>query len=265
MAMSEGQAAFVLKDYSNAVLKADIALGIKPNDPAAGKLKSDAQAELVKLADAAAREQQRKYGMAMSEGQAAFVLEDYPIAMAKADEALGYKPGDSAATQLKADAKKQSDLAEQVKVQEQKYQAAMTEGRAALGRKDYPTAMANADEALGIKKGDSAATQLKADAKKQSDLAEEVRAAQAEQLKQLDARLIELLDSFNVAVPTGIIRPPGTKKGTRLGSISFDDKEGSYLPLALSLKANYEKGGWLNQNGRKQALEALTKSINTWP
>jgi hypothetical protein len=47
----------------------------------------------------------------------------------------------------------------------------MKEGQAAFARKDYPTAVARADVALEIKKGDSAATKLKAEAYQGMDLA----------------------------------------------------------------------------------------------
>ena len=167
-AMDAARLAFQQKDFATAMTRADAALVIKTNDPAATKLKSDAQ-EQINL-DLAAKTQQ-KYETAMRDGQVAFERKDYPTAMAKADVALGIKKGDPAATKLKSNAQEQIKLALAAQAQQQQYETAMREGQAAFDRKDYPNAVARADVALGIKKGDPAATKLKAEANQGIDLA----------------------------------------------------------------------------------------------
>ena len=82
--VDQAQAAFDSKDYSNAVAKAEEALRKRTNDPAATKLKNDAQ-EQIRLAQTA-QDQERKYQAAMGEGQAAFTAKEYIKALAKAEE-----------------------------------------------------------------------------------------------------------------------------------------------------------------------------------
>ena len=158
-AMTAGRAALGKKDYALTVTQADEALKLKPGDSAAMVLKKDAEGQIAvaKLA----QENTRKYEAAMTAGRAAAETKDYPTAVTQADEALKLKPGDSAATTLKKDAQGQIAAAKLVQEKEQNYLTAMAAGRTALDKKDYPTAVTQADEALKLKPGDSEATVLK--------------------------------------------------------------------------------------------------------
>src|SRR5439155_267233 len=168
-AMGAGRSALEGKDYAKAIAQANLALGIKAGDSAAAKLRNDALRES-DLANAAKATDQ-KYQTAMAEGRSALEGKDYAKAIAQANLALGIKAGDSAAAKLRNDAQRESDLANTAKANEQKYQTAMTAGRSALEGKDYVAAVAQANAALGIKAGDSAAAKLRNDAQKELDLA----------------------------------------------------------------------------------------------
>jgi hypothetical protein len=169
VAMNEGKAAFERKDYTTAIARTTDALGIKKDDPKAMQLKADAQNQM----DLAATEQarQQKYEAAMKEAQSALGRKDYSTAKTKADEALGFKKDDPTAIKLRADVQNQMGLAAQEQERQQKYDAAMKEGQSALKGKDYSTAKAKADEALGFKKDDPTAIKLRADAQNQMELA----------------------------------------------------------------------------------------------
>ena len=125
-AMRDGQAAFDRKDYFTATAKADVALGIKPNDPVAAKLKSDAQAELTRLADEGARKQ--KYDVAIAAAKSAWQQQKYDVVITQADAALAIKTSDPAAGKLKSDA--QAELDKLAAVKEQEQQAAEAKAKA---------------------------------------------------------------------------------------------------------------------------------------
>src|SRR5205809_51125 len=90
--MKQAQAAFDKKDYAEAITQADVALENKTKDPAATKLKTDAQQQLTK---------EQKYQTAMKQGQAAFDKKDYAEAITHAGVALETNPRDLAASKLK--------------------------------------------------------------------------------------------------------------------------------------------------------------------
>ncbi len=161
-ALKEGQAAFGRNDFKTAMDKAGEALSYKQGDAAATKLRNDADANLRSLA-----ERQAKYDAAFKAGQAAFDRNDFQTAMDKAGEALSYKAGDTAATKLKNDAEGRLTAAKLAQENARKFEAAMAAGRAAAEKKDFETAIKQADEALKIRAGDSAATKLKSDAEGQ--------------------------------------------------------------------------------------------------
>src|SRR5206468_10618394 len=157
------------KDYAAAITQANAALGIKAGDPEATTLRNEAQRQL-DLANAAKANEQ-KYQTAMRAGRSALEGKDYAAAITQANLALGIKAGDAAAAKLRNDAQRELGLANTAKAQEQRYQTAMTEGRSALEGKDYASAIAQANVALGIKAGDPAATKLRNDAQRELDLA----------------------------------------------------------------------------------------------
>ncbi|MBE0542006.1 MAG: tetratricopeptide repeat protein [Verrucomicrobia bacterium] len=173
-AMSEGRAALNRQQFAEAITKAEAALTLMPNDAAATKLKSDAQNQQAG-AEAAEQERQRQYASAMKQARAAFDRKEYTNAVASADIALGFKPGDADATNLKAAARNQIQAAMTAEQQrQQRYDAAMSDGRLAFERKAYNEAMQKADEALAIKPNDTAATSLRTSAKAQYDAGEKL-------------------------------------------------------------------------------------------
>jgi sporulation protein YlmC with PRC-barrel domain len=184
-AMTAGQAAFGLKDYAEAIRQAEVALAIKAGDGPATKLRTDARTQLDMANNAKAQEE--KYQAAMTAGQAAFGLKDYAEAIRQAEVALAIKAGDGPATKLRTDAQTQLDMANNAKAQEEKYQAAMTAGQAALGRKEYAEAIKQAEVALAIKAGDGPATKLRTDARTQLDMADNAKVQEQKYLAAVTA------------------------------------------------------------------------------
>ena len=181
-ALKEALAAFDGKDYARAIAQANAALGIKPNDPAATRLRDEAQRQMELVS--AAKAQEQKYQSTLKEAQAALDGKDPARAIAQADAALGIKPNDPAATGLRDEAQRQLGLVNAAKAQEQKYQSALKEAQAALDGQDHARAIAQADAALGIKPSDPAATRLRDEAQRQLEL---VNAAKAQEQKYQSA------------------------------------------------------------------------------
>ncbi len=102
-AMEAGMTAYSRGQWQETVDKADEALKLKPNDAAAGKLKSDAQGKLKDAELLAANE--KKYQDAMETGRTAYSRGQWQETVDKADEALKLKPNDAAANKLKLDAR----------------------------------------------------------------------------------------------------------------------------------------------------------------
>ena len=132
-------AAFQAGNFTNAIAEADKALAISPDNPAAKKLKDDAQRQL-ELANAA-QEKDQKFLAAMAEGKSAFEGKDYARAIVQASVALELKPNHPSATKLKDDAQRQLELVNAAKASEQKYQTAMTGAKSAFDEKDYVKAI----------------------------------------------------------------------------------------------------------------------------
>lgn len=164
-AMAAGRAAYDRKDFDGALKQADEALRYKSGDAAAATLKSEVQLQL--NAVRSVQEKEKKYQAAMSAGRTAMTKKDFDGAVSQAEQALSYKTGDAAAMTLKKDAQVQLDVAKSAQEKEQKYQAAMAAGRAALNKKDFDGAMKEAEEALRYKSGDPAATTFKNDVQAQ--------------------------------------------------------------------------------------------------
>lgn len=113
-AMQAGQLKYAAGDYAAAIAQANMALAIKPNDPAALELKNDTIAQ--QAAAAAAAQRQMNYENAMQTGQAKFAAGDYAAAITQADMALANKANDPAALKLKNDAAAQRAAASVVHV-----------------------------------------------------------------------------------------------------------------------------------------------------
>jgi len=173
-AIKKGDEGFAAKSWVNAKAGYTEALGLKPAeqypkdkiaaidkaiaDEAAAKAKADADAK-------AKAELEAKYLAAIKKGDDAFAAKNYTNARGGYTEALGVKPneqypkdkiaaidkliGDEAAAKAKAeaDAKAKAEL-------EAKYLAAIKKGDAAFALKDWTSARAGYNEALGIKSGE---------------------------------------------------------------------------------------------------------------
>ena len=164
-AFTEAQRAWSATNLDQAIAQAQLALTAKPGDAAAGNLLQLAQQRKTELAKT------EEYRSTMDAARVAFQQKDFVTAMTRAGAALVIKSNDPAAKELRATAKKELDLAEQVKVRGQKYQTAMKEGQTALDGKDYTNAIVKANVALAIKPNDPVATRLKAEAQTQINLA----------------------------------------------------------------------------------------------
>src|SRR5437764_1460674 len=161
--MTEGLRAFEGKDFEKARAQANVALGLRPGDRGATKLRDDAQSQL----DLASTNDQKNQPpktkhLRTSEGK------DYEKERAQANVAVGLRPGDRGAIKVRDDARGQLDLAS---VTYTKLLGSMTEGLRAFEGKDFEKARAQANVALGLRPGDREATKLRYDAQGQLDLA----------------------------------------------------------------------------------------------
>jgi len=186
-AMKAGWAALERQDYLAAASQAAVALSIKTNDLAAGKLKKGALARQQELVVQAQR--QEIYSNAIVAGQLAFTKHDFRSAMEQADFALGIRTNDPVAAKLQAEAKSQADLAAE---RQAIYETAIQAAGAALARLDYAGVITNADAALGIQTNDAAAVKLKADAQSKQAQA----ALELERQRKLNAALNEASAAF---------------------------------------------------------------------
>jgi tetratricopeptide (TPR) repeat protein len=175
-AMAAGLRAQQARRYEEASGQAELALKIKPGDTAAARLKTDAQAEQLRLTDLAATQQ--KYQAATNAAWAALQGGRFDDAIAQADLALGLRPGDAAATQLKSDAQTAQRKSLDVAVLQQRYQIATNASWIALQAGRYDEAITQADIALGLKPSDTAAARLRADAQNGQRKAAEIAATQ---------------------------------------------------------------------------------------
>jgi len=157
-AMSAGRAALSQGQYDEAVRQAQVALANQPGDADATKLQSDAQAQSAASAEAQGRRQ--KYSTAMAAAHTALSNKNYDEAIRQADTALANEPGDSDATQLKADAQAQEKAGAEALLHQHNYDTAMAAARAALQKGNYDSAISQAKIALENEPGDQDATQL---------------------------------------------------------------------------------------------------------
>ena len=213
-AMKSGQAAFDRGDYATAVTQADAALAVRGADPAATKLKKEAEAKIDKL-----RDKEQWYQTAMKSGQAAFDRGDYDNAVTQADAALAVRKSDPAATKLREDAQAKID---DLRDKEQRYQTAMKSGEAAFDRGDYANAVTQADAALAVRKSDPAATKLKEDAQ-----------AKIDDLRDKEQRYQTAMKSSQAAFDRGDYTNAVTQADTALAVRGAD-------PAATKLKKNAE-------------------------
>ncbi len=175
-AVKKGDDAFKKKDWTNARVGYNEALGIKP----AEKYPTDQLAAIEKAiadeknkldADAKAKaeaEVNAKYNAAVKKGDDGFKIKDWVNARVGYNEALGIKPAekypkdqlaaiDKAIADGKADAeaKAKADAEAKAKAElDAKYNAAIKKGDDAFKKKDWANARGGYNEALGVKSGE---------------------------------------------------------------------------------------------------------------
>jgi protein phosphatase len=147
-AMKSAQAAWSRGDFKNAASFATVALSEIPGDAAATKLAGDAQAQQKNV---------DSWRSALVNGRSAFSTGDYKNALAWANEALKFIPGEKTASQLREDAQKNISTSS---ADEAKYQAALRDGEAALKNDDLSTANQKAQEMLVIRPNDPKAMEI---------------------------------------------------------------------------------------------------------
>src|SRR5207247_1900992 len=142
MALTAAQAAFKGTNYAQATLFVNEALDLKNGDAKATELQN--QIRLAREAQQQQAQVEQKYQTVIREAQAALEGNAYAKAIKRATLALGIKPGDFAATQLRDYGQRR--LA-QAKPEERRelYKAARTEGAEALARRDFDKAIELAD------------------------------------------------------------------------------------------------------------------------
>ncbi|HTR42295.1 MAG TPA: protein phosphatase 2C domain-containing protein [Pseudomonadales bacterium] len=147
-AMKNAQAAWSRGDFKNAASFASVALQKIPGDAAATKLADDAQTQQKNV---------DSWRSALLNGRSAFSSGDYKNALAWANEALKFIPGEKTASQLRDDAQQKISTSA---VDDQKYQAALSDGEAALKNDDLSAANQKAQEMLVIRPNDPKALEI---------------------------------------------------------------------------------------------------------
>jgi tetratricopeptide (TPR) repeat protein len=223
------------------VAQADAALAVRKSDPAATKLREDAQVKIDKL-----RDKEQRYQTAMKSGQTAFDRGDYTAAVAQADAALAVRKSDPAATKLREDAQVKID---ELRDKEQRYQTAMKSGQTAFDRGDYTAAVAQAGAALAVRGTDQAATKLKKDA-----------AAKKSQLDALDTLLVELCTELRESKPPWLNMqiPPSVRPITTDIDLNMIDQISNQID---GLERGYKEGGWLTLSNRAQYIKNLKQNL----
>jgi protein phosphatase len=168
-ALQTAQAALASRDYGNATTWAAAALKVMPDNAEAVKTSRDAQAALA--AAAAAQVAEQNYQAELKAAQAALDKQDFAGAISKADGALALKPGSPEATRLKQTAQAKLEELKLAQERGQRFQKMLQAAKSAFDQQDFIGAMVRASEALGLKPGDAAAAQLKAQAVEAQDLA----------------------------------------------------------------------------------------------
>lgn len=131
------------------------------------------------------------------------------------------RANDAAAAKLSGEAKAQLDIANNLKAQEAKYQAAMKDGQAALDRKDYSSAIAQAALALTARLNDPAATKLKGDAQAQLQIANNLKVQQDAEAAKMRQSAQTPKSGPSPATPNQVVTA-GTEKQNRTNDIGME-------------------------------------------
>ena len=284
-------------NFDTAIAQAKAALEIEPGDQEGTQIEGDAEARAKAAADAAARKQ--NYDAAMSAGRAAYSKGQYHEAMSDADTALENEPDDSQANQLKSNAQIQQQKIDEAQARRQRYDNAMTAGGAAFSSGKYEEAIRQAKIALDNQPGDAPATKLQADAlaglftayiatgnadlskgnykeamqyaqaamRIKDDPAAQTLEAQAEAAQKtlagLDATLATLMKRLGVDQESGSSITPDAREN-KITEIDDPRLVTQYLTYTTNLEAQYVKGGWLDQERRRDILQHIRKNLNNY-
>lgn len=296
-AMAAARDALQKKKYDAAIAQAKVALQNEPGDQDAAQLQDDAQAQLKAAADAAARKQ--NYNTAMAAGRGAFSKGQFRDAMADADTALTNEPDDAQAAQLRSNAQAQQQKIDEAQARQQRYDNAMAAGSAAFSNGKFEEAIRQAKIALATRPGDVPATKLQANALvglfnayvadgnadlskgnykeamqyakaalaiKDDGAAQNLEAqAEAAQkaLANLDGQLGILMKEFGVDQQRDSSVAPNAR-ATKIAEIDDPRYVTQYLMLTTNLEQGYLKGGWLDQERRRDILQHIRKNLNNY-
>ena len=212
-AITEANSFLQEKNYTNAIARADIALKLRELDDAAtqikkrAKLLQDEQAK-AQLAAQKQAEADQAYTNVLKLAQSALDGKDYSNAIAQAGVALSYRTNDVAAneliaqaTQQQKDARLAADAARVKFENDLAYTNFLTMAVNALKAKDYPTAVARAQNALAKRADDSEANRVKNEAQTQQAAAELAAKADTEYTNALNAATAALkLNDYQTAL-----------------------------------------------------------------
>ena len=226
-AVNAANAAWQKSDFTTAGTEADKALAVYRNDAAMQSIKANAQTQLANL---------QAYRDALGKAQAAFDSHDYTSAATWATTALQKIPNDAAATKIRDSAQQALNA----------FGDTVKQAQTAFQKMDYVGAVTFADKALAIRKDDATMQKMKTDI-----------------LRQLDARLVTLLDQFNVSVPSELKYAEG-KKPDIMTTLGGDAAKKPYHDLADWLEKGYRAGKWLADAGRQTSLHDLHDKITNW-
>ena len=147
-AISTAQTCLSKKDFDCVLAQARQALSYNANDSSANKLIQAANTGKQQLIDARFNEQ-------LGKARNCFGKKDYDCTIQFANQALGIKPSDSAATGII-----QQATAAQAQILEAKYTEAITSAESCLDKKDFDCSIRHSQQALSLKSGDPKATTL---------------------------------------------------------------------------------------------------------
>jgi tetratricopeptide (TPR) repeat protein len=292
--LAEGRQAMTTKKYDQAVAAFRAAASLKPGDVEIQKLLTEAELARDQALAAARKEKEpvvpkkdpdaeRKmalYTAAMKAAQSAFDAKQYDDAIAKAQEALRVKPGDTAATQLLTAARKADKSADaaamEAKKKQEAYLAAMRDASSAYAAKKYEAAIKAANEALSLKPKDAAATKILNDSQKALDDAK-AAAMEAEKKQQAYAAAIKKgraamaakkYDDAIAAFNDALKADPGDPTATALLKQARDAQ--AAMAADAKRKALYEQ--WMDRaealmKARKyeDAVEAYQNALKAMP
>jgi hypothetical protein len=218
-AIKSGREALRARHFGEAIRQMDLALGAKPGNLDAGRLKELA-------------ENGQRHGSAMETGGKALAAGDFSKAMGCAELALAEQPGDVNALILKEQA---GEALRREVEQEQKCQAEMKARGAALGTGKFDQAVKAEEPLLAGRPGEAEATRLKKD----SD--DERGKSSAEEQKRLgNNRQWEAMRSQEAATQSGEIKttPPIPLRG------EVRKRKLAMVVLALATVALVSAAGW---------------------